>query len=458
MKIYPARLTNTNHTNYTKQTKQPSMQGLVQHPKTEKNKLHDYKKTANYGAMVLLAVFSLYYMLRGKDASEYTKVLAKSMTAATGKKVKPSKLASVMSGDELFKQLPSLKKENYTYTQENAAAGIFRADLHSHSNHSDGDGSVKTILEDAAEYANKLYSKTKQKFIFSLTDHDTVEGVKEALQIISSNPKKYKNLQFVPGIEVSFAHSSPNSTNACEMSEVLVYGINPYSEKVSTFLNNIKTKRENMVKNFIIEAGKRCPLSNLNFEEFSKHYEFEKYGNLMNIHWRAYHYVQTKHAAAIQAGAIGRDAGQFYEEIVKGMPFPTIKTLKESGKLNQSAIDEAPEFRDIIVQITPHFEDGKLIAQSENTFEEVIDAFKDEPEVFMSYAHPFYFTEYTGNIEPTLKYFTEKSKGLIKASESYHQSYKERVTPEIIEEIKNQTEKLNLLNTGGRDNHKERLF
>jgi len=457
MKIYPARLTNRNH---TRLTKQPSLQGLTQHPKTQtpKNNLQDYKKTAGYGAMALLAVVSLYYIQRGKNTSEYAKVLAKSMTAATGKKVPPSKLSSVMSGDELFKTLPSLKRENYTYTQENAAAGIFRADLHSHSNHSDGDGYVQTILEDAAEYANKLYSKTKQKFIFALTDHDTVEGVKEALQIISSNPKKYKNLQFVPGIEVSFAHSSPNSTNACEMSEVLVYGINPYSEKVSTFLNNIKTKREDMIKNFIAEADKRCPLSNLNFEEFSKHYEFEKYGNLMNIHWRAYHYVQTKHAAAIQAGANGRDAGKFYEEIVNGMPFPTIKKLKDSGKLNPGTMDEAPEFKDILEQAKPHFQDGKLIAQSENTFEEIIDAFKDEPEVFMSYAHPFYFTEYTGNIEPTLKYFTEKSEGLIKASESYHQAYGERVKPEIIEEIKNQTEKLNLLNTGGRDNHKERLF
>ena len=452
MKIYPVKL--SENRNYTRKNNQPAMGGLSQNS-IVKNNFNDYKKTAGYGIAAAALCGGIYYICKGKGVSNFSKTLAKSMNANSGTNVNPYSLKSVMSGDELLKILPDLNRDNYIYSKENAAAGIFRADLHSHSNHSDGEGSVKNLLNEAAEYADKLYAKTKQKFIFALTDHDTTEGVKEALQIISSEPKKYKNLKFVPAIEVSFAHSSPNSSNPCEMSELLVYGVNPYSEKVSNFLNNIKTKRENMVKNFLKNAGEKCPLTKFDFDEFSKYYEFKKYGNLMNIHWRIYHYVQTKHAAAVTAGQKGIDAQKFFEEIMQ--PNATVQTLKESGKL-PNEINEEPLFREIVTKVSPHFENDKIIAQSENTFEEVMDAFKGEPEIFMSYAHPFYFMEHTGNIEQTLKYFTQKSKGLIKASESYHQAYGKHVNLIEVGRIEAETEKLNLLNTGGRDNHNAKLF
>ena len=453
MKVNPRLISNINSTR-SKRLIMPAMQGLQQ---TKSHNLKELKKPMGYGAMCASIVSGFYYFLKSKKPTNFMKTLAKSMSVDTGQKVKPNTLASIMGGDELFSLLPQLKKENYIYNLDNVNKGIFRADLHSHSTYSDGNGQVQTILDDAANYADKLYAKTKQKFIFALTDHDTMDGVKEALKIIASNPKRYKNLQLVPGIEVSFAHSSKNSSNPCEMSEVLVYGVNPYSEKVTKFIENIRQKRENMVKTFISEAGKRCPLTKFSFEEFSKYYEFEKYGNVMNIHWRAYHYVQAKHAATIQASKIGQEPQAFFENIMKGTNYPSIQKLRESGKLG-SDMQDAPEFNDILRNVAPHFENGKIIAQSENTFEEVIEAFKDESNIFMSYAHPYYFTEYTGDIANTLKYFTENSKGLIKASESYHQAYTPRVDMTEVEEIQAETTKLNLLHTGGRDNHEVKLF
>lgn len=454
MKIYPTRFTSGKNKNLNRKLLAPSMQGIRN---IQKSNLKDYKKTAGYGATALSLFSGLCYLFKSKRPTEYMKALAQSMSIANGQNIKPNKLASIMSGDELFSILPQLKKENYVYNFENTNKGIFRADLHSHSNHSDGNGSVKKLLDDAASYADKLFAKTNKKFIFALTDHDTMEGCKEALQIIAQNPKRYKNLQFVPGVEISFAHSSPNSSNPCEMSEVLVFGVNPYSEKVSKFLNNIKEKRTNTMKFFISEAEKRCPLTKFSFEEFSKYYEYEKYGNLMNIHWRAYHYVQTKHAATIQASKNGQDPQAFFEEIMKGTSYPSIQKLRENGKLGDE-VQDAPEIKDILSTISPHFENGKIVAKSENTFEEIIDTFKDEKGIFMSFAHPYYFTEYTGEIANTLKYFTENSNGLIKASESYHQAYTARVDMAEVEKIKAETQKLNLLHTGGRDNHNENLF
>lgn len=453
MKVYPSSIIQGKSNKYNIRFARKTMQGI----KPPSHNGIPYKKPLSYSAAAASLMTGFYCIFNRKKPTEYMKTLAKSMSDNLGQNIKPKSLTSVISGKELLDCIPKLNKQNFTYTPENLENGVFLADLHSHSNHSDGNGTIKTILDDAADYADKLYKKTKQKFIFALTDHDTVEGCKEALQIISKNPKRYKNLQFIPGVEVSFAHSARTTSNPCEMSEVLVFGINPYSEKVSEFLNGIKSKRKNMVKNFITEAGKACPLTKFSFDEFSKYYEFEKYGNLMNIHWRAYHYTQTKHAATVQANKTGQDPQAFFEQIVKDTKFPTVDSLKKSGKLNSEAND-SPELKGLLDKIAPHFENNKIVAKGENTFEEVIDTFKDEKDVFMAFAHPYYFTEYTGTIKDTLKYFTEKSKGLIKASETYHQAYTQRVNMKDVATIQEETEKLNLLNLGGRDNHDANLF
>ena len=83
---------------------------------------------------------------------------------------------------------------------------------------------------------------------------------------------------------------------------------------------------------------------------------------------------------------------------------------------------------------------------------------KDEKNIFLSFAHPGYFANHVENAGESLKYFTENSKGLIKASESYHQAYKENVDKNFIESLREKTESLNLLNLGGRDNHGKKLF
>ena len=60
-----------------------------------------------------------------------------------------------------------------------------KIDLHIHSDFSDGNYSISEICERC---------KNEGVYEIAITDHDTVEGCKEAVRIIASNPEKYKNL------------------------------------------------------------------------------------------------------------------------------------------------------------------------------------------------------------------------------------------------------------------------
>lgn len=404
-----------------------------------------------------VGAIGLLMLINRKNVSKFAKTLANSMSVATNHKVNPKSLASVMDSDELLNILPTLKKENYVFNAQNVENGVFRADLHSHSNYSDGAGIVKELLDNAAEYADKLYSKTKQKFIFALTDHDTAEGLKEALSVISENPQKYKNLRFIPGIEMSFAHLAQKSSNPCEMSEVLVYGVNPYSENINKFLGNIKQKRINMINNVIAEAQKLCNLTKFSFEEFAKYYDFKRNGNLMNIHWKAFHYIETKQAITVLASQTKKNPEALYAEIMKDAPGVAVGTLKAQGKLPHDIPEEAG-FKNILKKYAPHFKNDKLVATSENTFDEIVDTFSKEPNIFMAFAHPCCFAQHINNPAKGLKYFTDRSKGMIKASESFHQAYQGGIKEPFISNIQKETEKLGLLNLGGRDNHNAKLF
>ena len=74
-------------------------------------------------------------------------------------------------------------------------------DLHVHSNKSDGSLSPAQLVELAVQ---------KGLSAFALTDHDTTEGLEEAIdaaqkynQSLDNNPEAGKPLEVIPGIEFS---------------------------------------------------------------------------------------------------------------------------------------------------------------------------------------------------------------------------------------------------------------
>lgn len=108
-------------------------------------------------------------------------------------------------------------------------------DLHVHSTASDGSLSPSEVVE--------LAHQTGLRY-FALTDHDTVEGVEEAME----KAKEYDNLDVIPGIELSCYY---------EQREIHILGLF-VDYKNDTFLNELdklKQAREDrnrkMVQNFV---------------------------------------------------------------------------------------------------------------------------------------------------------------------------------------------------------------
>ena len=193
-----------------------------------------------------IGVCALGFLAYRGYANSYKVKLAKDLSKELGEKITTKSLKSVLSKSEFLKELSKLSEQNYIASENNIKKGIFRADLHSHSNHSDGQITVEALLNQAAEYGNKLKKINGKEFLFALTDHDGIDGVKEALKIIAKNPDKYKNIKFVPAAEVSFVLPCQENSirykkfkTEVQMPEVLIYGINPFSKTTTEFFNKI---------------------------------------------------------------------------------------------------------------------------------------------------------------------------------------------------------------------------
>ncbi|MFZ7132125.1 MAG: PHP domain-containing protein [Eubacteriales bacterium] len=96
------------------------------------------------------------------------------------------------------------------------------ADLHIHSIYSDGKLSVKSIIK----YASELHLKT-----ISITDHDTIEGLKEP--IISQS---HLSLEIVPGVEFSTVYKGQEI-------HILGYYFDINNEKLNQLLGILQHSR-----------------------------------------------------------------------------------------------------------------------------------------------------------------------------------------------------------------------
>ena len=103
-----------------------------------------------------------------------------------------------------------------------------KADLHMHSIHSDGTYSVEKLIN---------YAREKELDIISLTDHDSMSGVLEAIKIGEN-----LGMKVIPGIELS-------TYNNGESVHVLGYFSHDIPNEVLEYSTNIiRKRRERMVK------------------------------------------------------------------------------------------------------------------------------------------------------------------------------------------------------------------
>lgn len=125
-------------------------------------------------------------------------------------------------------------------------------DLHTHSTYSDGTFSVEELIDRAHE---------KGLAAIALTDHDTVDGVDEAIEYAAS---KYPDLEVIPGVELS------TEGEGREVHIVGLYIDNHDDEFVSglkDFIDSRTVRNKKMCKKLTEEAG--IPIS---YEELTKEF------------------------------------------------------------------------------------------------------------------------------------------------------------------------------------------
>ena len=145
------------------------------------------------------------------------------------------------------KELEKFIRENdnnpqiYTPSKENIHNGRYRANLHMHTTNSDGKASVEFLLEQAQMYAE---AKLKgEPFYFAITDHNTVLGAKEVINVLQKNPNKYKNIKIITGMEIYSGYKTNYSEKPFEI-HVLAWCINPYDKFLNKefYKKNLKDK------------------------------------------------------------------------------------------------------------------------------------------------------------------------------------------------------------------------
>lgn len=151
-------------------------------------------------------------------------------------------LRSVVGVQELSDILKNSKHENFSVgakssnlkeKYKNILNGTFNVNLHSHTRYSDGALTVEQSLEQASRYANK----TGKPFTLAITDHDCLKGSQEAIRLIAANPKKYKNVRFVPGIEFSALYKNPSLLKEPLAVDFMGYCINPFDKNLNAMLD-----------------------------------------------------------------------------------------------------------------------------------------------------------------------------------------------------------------------------
>lgn len=149
-------------------------------------------------------------------------------------------LFPVIGPEELVDILKSSAAENFSVGKnfENTKNGLFKLNLHIHTYDSDGEMSVESLLNQAVDYANTL---TDPPFIFTISNHDVLQDTINALKIISQDPEKFKNIYFVPGIELTAKYENNQLLHFPIQLEVLNYCVNPFDDQLIGYLDEVRS-------------------------------------------------------------------------------------------------------------------------------------------------------------------------------------------------------------------------
>lgn len=142
-------------------------------------------------------------------------------------------------------------------------------DLHIHTNYSATDAEYMKMNLFPADLLDEVLKYT-EKFgchaTIAITDHNSILGSKEVCEVISQNPKKYRNITFVTGCEFSVSckslgtfHQNGNEKNIFHTIHMLGYNFN-INDKTINYYSKLRSLKEG---SRFTHNGIKYPLGNI---------------------------------------------------------------------------------------------------------------------------------------------------------------------------------------------------
>ncbi len=331
-----------------------------------------------------------------------------------------------------------------THDMRYLQSGDFCANLHIHTKYSDGIMTIPELYERAKEIPNVL---------IAITDHDTVDGCKEACETCPDD------VNLVLGIEIStVAINFPKQPKALPI-HLLVYGIDPFNKELNEFLDTKRDLKLKLANETIEKLNEALPEYDFTLEEASKCHPM-----IVKGQDEIAHPMKKYTSAKIILNHYFPNANFSYEEpifkykyLFQGKEPYHITYKKALENFVHCSLPLVPEYIDEKIQIareiylSAHPSPGKML-EPFSSFEETVEFIKNLNCGVMSIAHPARTRAYVPEFYNYL-FYNYKKYGKEKAMfyEKYYQSYEGTYFSEWKTIIDRAAE--DLLPTGGIDSH-----
>lgn len=334
--------------------------------------------------------------------------------------------------------------------------GLFKANLHVHTQYSDGEMSVKELLDCAEDIATKT-----PDFITAITDHDTIDGDKEAVNLI----KNYTHANVCLGVEFStIAINFPNQPKPLQV-HLLVYGIDPNDKKLDEYLINKRVQKLKLAKDTIAKLNSALPEYNFSLEEAAKchgmilkgedevAHPLKKYTSgkiLLNYYYPNADFSYEKPIYKFKYMFKGQDP--YHKIYKKVLELYTGEKLPEIPEEIEQKIQTARE-----IYLKAHPAIGNMLEQF-SSFEDTVKFVSSLNSGVMSIAHPARTKAYCPEFyEYLFEHFKKAGGDKALFYEGNYQSYEGTYYQDWKEKIDKAASNFGLLKTGGLDSHGKSL-
>ncbi len=428
------------------------------------------------------------------------------------------KLRSIIGLDEIKSILADFHSNEEAYSvgvnNKNITNKTIRANLHIHTVASDGYLTTQELLDQAVVYANEVAQNPafkKEPFIIAITDHDTTEGAKEAIEIIAKDPLKYKNLRVILGIEATtYNDIAVDITKQPTAIHTLIYGIDPNERTFNEFIKSTKQKKAQIISKMINQSNEIYKKmlnkkEDLFFTEQAQDFFTPLKKNILGIYNYVRRYVETKiilneivlknpvltealtqNNLALSADKLMTDMKKFYflidrNTLASWEPEMTSKYLSSKTNIPVDKIKEiikqglkSEELTQFNHYLMKDLEQYKRTFNPKYdympTFETLYDSLKNQDGAAMGLAHPLEQTKRIEEYKQKYDFLTDlymnfRRKCREKAifSEVYYQSYEPKLN---LFKQESQTKLLldalsriyNLFKSGSIDTHGRNIF